>query len=629
MIKPILIRADVYSGLTFLKDNSVDFAITSPPYWGQRDYGFEGQIGNEDDPEGYIAKLLVIFRLLQHKLTDDGVFFLNIGDKYISKYGKTPIGMIPYRLAYQMRKDGWYLQDILIWYKPNHMPSSIKNRFVNSYEPIFVLTKSNDNIYSRKIEENPVHERILRVNLQPTKYKHMAAYPEKLVEDLLHRAELKKPLTILDPFAGSGTTLKAAQNIGIDCKCYLIDNNEEYLNLIIERCNLQQNYKVISKRYIPYYVPKLSSNEQLTAFEDVSLINNINITDKGFVYIAKDCRVFRYLLDMFFNKRIKGYIRLDSVCFLGTEDFDIELIYNTSLLMKHKWIIRNMIVVEKDDGKWFPVFMIVDDNKRYNYHFDYKRLALKSKNGHNRKWKGTNFIGYKVSGNLDKRKVTGVVVEVLKCCEDYFPEYVIVKWDNGGFTKEYVKRSQERIDQNITIDKENFKVKEIEQLIGNEKEIECSIDNYSNIGKVASKNYNGKFKNEKRVNWGASPGARQSVDEEFFSLQRLYSVDQAFVSDYLNKKRIEKSMSKKDLTNLFPPKYKHTVGHWLRNDFGGSIPNLEDWRTLEKILDFEDAVSNYVCKTALKLQTVNHGEYKAPDDFLSIDDIDLLKILIE
>ena len=85
-----VINADVYSGLYHIKDNSVDVAVTSPPYWGQRDYGFDGQIGNEKDHKEYIGKLITIFSLLKKNLNKKGVFFLNIGDKYLSKYGNVP-----------------------------------------------------------------------------------------------------------------------------------------------------------------------------------------------------------------------------------------------------------------------------------------------------------------------------------------------------------------------------------------------------------------------------------------------------------------------------------------------------------------------------------------------------------
>ena len=81
-----------------------------------------------------------------------------------------------------MTKRGWFLNDILIWYKPNHMPSSVKNRFANSYEPVFVLSKNKENYFTEYKERKQNYSNILKVNLQPTPYRHVAVYPEELVE---------------------------------------------------------------------------------------------------------------------------------------------------------------------------------------------------------------------------------------------------------------------------------------------------------------------------------------------------------------------------------------------------------------------------------------------------------------
>ena len=86
-MKDIILHGDVYACLGQLEDNSISLAITSPPYWKQRDYGFEAQIGQEPSHEGYIGRLLTIFNLLRQKIKDNGIFFLNIGDKYLNKYG--------------------------------------------------------------------------------------------------------------------------------------------------------------------------------------------------------------------------------------------------------------------------------------------------------------------------------------------------------------------------------------------------------------------------------------------------------------------------------------------------------------------------------------------------------------
>ncbi len=119
------------------------------------------------------------------------------------------------------------------------------------------------------------------------------------------------------------------------------------------------------------------------------------------------------------------------------------------------------------------------------------------------------------------------------------------------------------------------------------------------------------------------------MDSEFFSLQRLYDVDQNIVADYLNKLRVKKGLTKVGLTKLFPKEYKHTVGHWLRKDLGGSLPSMKDWFLLSSFLGLEEWMTNYVCKRALKLQAVKNGEFKLPRDFISNSFVDELSKLYE
>lgn len=139
--EPLVIIGDVIEKLKILPDKSINCIVTSPPYWGQRDYGMEGQIGNEKNPEEYIKKMLDVAHELKRVLVDDGAYFLNIGDKYIDKN----LQMIPFRLAIEMQKMGWAIRNTLIWRKTNAMPSSIKDRFSNIYEPIFLFVKKPDN----------------------------------------------------------------------------------------------------------------------------------------------------------------------------------------------------------------------------------------------------------------------------------------------------------------------------------------------------------------------------------------------------------------------------------------------------------------------------------------------------
>jgi DNA modification methylase len=171
-----IICGDALEVLQKIPDESVDCIITSPPYWGLRDYGVEGQIGLEYSLEEYLEKLLKIIAELKRVLKPTGILFLNHGDCYggsLQGYGakkpsetgfQKPAGIDPryskekpptaklkakclvlqnWRLVLRMiDKQGWLLRNVIIWHKPNHMPSSVKDRFTNSYEPVFMLVKS-------------------------------------------------------------------------------------------------------------------------------------------------------------------------------------------------------------------------------------------------------------------------------------------------------------------------------------------------------------------------------------------------------------------------------------------------------------------------------------------------------
>jgi len=127
---------------------------------------------------------------------------------------------------------------------------------------------------------------------------------------------------------------------------------------------------------------------------------------------------------------------------------------------------------------------------------------------------------------------------------------------------------------------------------------------------------------------GQSPGARASVSEMFFSLQRYFEVDQGMMCDYLNQHRIKTNLTKKGLTELFPPNYKHTVGHWLRKDMGGSLPNVDDMKQLNQILDLDEEYIDLNNRMGLKLQTVvGNVKGKNPGDYLEKSRVDLLDML--
>ena len=169
-MKATILLGDVRTTLASIADKSVQTCITSPPYWGLRDYGNDGQIGLEQSPEEYVAELVAVFREVKRCLKDDGTLWLNLGDSYsgsgkgpAGNLGKTnnerdmedkhsaiiPIGLkpkdligIPWRVAFALQADGWYLRQDIIWAKPNPMPESVTDRCTKSHEYIFLLSKS-------------------------------------------------------------------------------------------------------------------------------------------------------------------------------------------------------------------------------------------------------------------------------------------------------------------------------------------------------------------------------------------------------------------------------------------------------------------------------------------------------
>ena len=618
-----ILNADIYSALNKIVDNSVEVAITSPPYWAQRNYGFDEQIGNEETYMHYISRLVFLFDILKCKLTDKGVFFLNIGDKYLHKYGKTPLGLIPFKLAHFMVKSGWIINDIIIWYKPNHMPSSVKNRFVNSYEPIFVFSKSEENFFDDFKKVSPDFSNVISVNLQPTKFNHIATYPERLVSKLLDMIKIDHDYTVLDPFAGSGTTLKVVldknNNLFTSYKmnAIMIEYNSEYVNIIKKRIG---HYKIDVQKfpYIDY------EYELIKEFWDDFYLENKFLELKT-VNISHTREEFYNIISALLSKDFKNYFKKNEIIFIGVINFNISDIYHFSLISNQKWIIRNLIVAKRKKS-WFPVFFIVDDNKSVKYLFNYKKLLLHHKSN-DITYHHKNFLGCKVIDNLNENKRIGKIYKVISKHPDGLPEYVQVLWDDKEITIEYNISDDDKVDKNILFEdnKDFVKIvekKEIVPLIKKRQYFETKL-----IPVNKNREYNGKFKEIERKNWGASPGARSSMENEYFSMQKLYNIRQDLVCDYLNYLRIEAGYSKKTFAELFGDEYKHTVGHWLRKDFGGSIPKIDDWEKLSEYFDLDQGYTNYTCKTALKLQSVRNTKYKIPEDVIDFEDINKLKLL--
>jgi DNA modification methylase len=176
-----IITGNVLDKVKKLKDNSIQTVITSPPYWGLRDYGNKNQLGLEETVEEYVANLVELFELIKVKLKDDGTVWLNLGDSYagnvsrasnngragfgnkrekiVSRVGvglkpKDLIG-VPWRVAFALQSAGWYLRQDIIWAKPNPMPESVTDRCTKSHEYVFLLTKNAKYYFDNKAIKEP------------------------------------------------------------------------------------------------------------------------------------------------------------------------------------------------------------------------------------------------------------------------------------------------------------------------------------------------------------------------------------------------------------------------------------------------------------------------------------------
>lgn len=247
-------------------DEYFNCVVTSPPYWGLRDYGIDGQIGAETTVDEYIADLVRLFREVRRTLADDGTLWLNIGDSYTSggrtwrgpdskNKGRamdyrapTPEGLkpkdligVPWKLAFALQGDGWYLRSDMIWNKPNCQPESVKDRPTRSHEYVFLFSKSEKYYYDwQEIMEPSVDQKqktknrrtVWNINTEPYPGSHFAVYPKALVR-LCVAAGSRKNGRVLDPFIGSGTTGVVCNELGRDC--IGIELNADYAALAHQR----------------------------------------------------------------------------------------------------------------------------------------------------------------------------------------------------------------------------------------------------------------------------------------------------------------------------------------------------------------------------------------------------------
>ena len=266
-----LLIGNASTRLAELDTGSIQTVITSPPYFGLRDYGVNGQMGMESTPKEYVQSLVRVFRDIRRVLSDDGTLWLNLGDSYnaagrkghgtrqgykqgtnrASKTGqdtgrpsdpalkeKDLIG-IPWRVAFALQADGWYLRQDIIWAKPNAMPESVTDRCTKSHEYLFLLSKSAKYFYDHEASKERsvkgaagstfnsgktgIHQMgrssekprdsndemrnrrdVWTIPTKPFKGAHFAVMPEALVEPCVLAGSAEGDL-VLDPFTGSGT----------------------------------------------------------------------------------------------------------------------------------------------------------------------------------------------------------------------------------------------------------------------------------------------------------------------------------------------------------------------------------------------------------------------------------------
>jgi DNA modification methylase len=286
----IIRHGDCREVLRTLPEQSVHCCVTSPPYFGLRDYGNAGQIGLEATPDAFVAEMVAVFREVKRVLRDDGTLWLNLGDSYAattkgsSGVGKNatnkgtlladrswqvPPGLkakdligIPWRVAFALQADGWYLRQDIIWSKPNPMPESVTDRCTKAHEYIFLMSKSARYYYDADAIEEPASGKsggapqkcgaaaiaagtgtqaglssgwagsetrnkrsVWEVTTQPFSEAHFATFPPDLIEPCI-KAGCPKGGTVIDPFGGAGTTGLVADRLGRDA--ILIELNPEY-----------------------------------------------------------------------------------------------------------------------------------------------------------------------------------------------------------------------------------------------------------------------------------------------------------------------------------------------------------------------------------------------------------------
>lgn len=268
-----LLVGDCVEQMRALPAASVHCCITSPPYFGLRDYGHAKQVGREETPDAYVAKLVSVFREVRRVLHSSGTVWLNLGDSYAAiggggaapgisaKVGNTvnsavgprrrrtpPVGLkpkdligIPWRVAFALQADGWYLRQDIIWHKLNPMPESVRDRCTRAHEYVFLLSKRERYFFDADAMQEPAvsdgmgtrnKRSVWPIASEPCRSAHLATFPSALARACL-LAGCPKGGTVLDPFAGSGTTGVVAQQH--DRRAILCELNPRYAKIARNR----------------------------------------------------------------------------------------------------------------------------------------------------------------------------------------------------------------------------------------------------------------------------------------------------------------------------------------------------------------------------------------------------------
>lgn len=274
--KPITtILGDTKETIKLLPDDTFQCVVTSPPYWGVRDYGIENQIGAEMDVNAYIENLVDVFREVRRVLKPDGTFWLNIGNTYTSGGRKwrdsdaknkgrgmsyrppTPEGLkkkdligIAWMLAMECQKDGWYLRNDIIWQKPNCQPESVKDRLTVSHEYIFLFSKSEKYYFDQQSIKEITSDgsklknkrSVWSINTEPCPEAHFAVFPRSLVRPCI-LAGTKPDDMVLDPFFGAGTVGLVTKEL--NRLCVGLEINDEYLKISEKRASVEVQKELI------------------------------------------------------------------------------------------------------------------------------------------------------------------------------------------------------------------------------------------------------------------------------------------------------------------------------------------------------------------------------------------------